>query len=129
MGRVISVVHVRGRQAAFASLGFLLLALISVDRASADVAGYRAPAFCSPSKPVRDFGFSALPPVQEVPESAESLGHNAVSISGSWSRIMSEPSSFGYSFSEQTYTDEGVRLDWKVTAQLWAVNRQGTALQ
>jgi hypothetical protein len=80
-------------------------------------------------KPVRDFGFSTLPPVREIPESAANLGHRAVSIYGGWSPVMSKPTAFGYSFSEGTYTDEGVRLDWTVSAQLWAVSERGAELQ
>jgi len=85
-------------------------------------------AFCEPKKPVRDFGLSELPPVREVPESAKGLGHGAVTMSGRvrpW--VTSDPEPFGYEFWE--YPDAGVRLDWTVTAQLWTIDRQGTALR
>lgn len=86
------------------------------------------PAFCAPKKPVRDFGLSRLPAVREVPESVKSLGYGAVSIYGGWSRVMPEPSSFGYGFSESNY-DGAVRLDWTVTASLWTVDWKGRRLR
>lgn len=97
--------------------------------ASADLATDGNPAFCTPEKPVRDFGFSKLPSVREAPESAKSLGYGAVDVYGGWSRVMAEPGPFGYGFSEHSYSGSGVLLDWTVTAQLWAVDRHGAALR
>jgi hypothetical protein len=84
------------------------------------------PEFCGEGGPVRDFGLSRMPTVREVPGSGEELGHPAVSIygGGMFGRVMPRPQTFGYGFSESNYTGT-VRLDWTVTAQLWAANRTG----
>jgi hypothetical protein len=42
---------------------------------------------------------------------------------------MPEPSSFGYGFSEHSFTSEGVSLAWTVTAQLWTIDRWGGELR
>lgn len=87
------------------------------------------PAFCTPKGPVRDFGFSKLPPVHEVPESGEPLGHPAVDIYGGsrFTQVMPRPQEFGYGFSEHNYGGT-VLVDWTVTAQLWAVTSDGERL-
>ena len=84
------------------------------------------PSFCAPKKPVEDFGLLELPPVREVPETGKGLGHPVVTIYGGWERVMSSPGGFGYGFSEHNYGGT-VLLDWTVTAELWAVDRQGNA--
>lgn len=86
------------------------------------------PAFCAPKKPVQDFGLLDLPPVREVPESGDELGHGAVDIYGGWERVMPEPHDFGYGFSEHNYGGT-VRLDWDVTAALWTIDKRGTPFQ
>lgn len=85
------------------------------------------PGFCAPNEPVEDFGLLELPPIREVPEEAgKALGRGAVDIYGGWDRIMAGPSGFGYAFSENNYTGT-VRLDWTITAELWTVDKKGTA--
>jgi hypothetical protein len=85
------------------------------------------PAFCAPKKPVEDFGLLNLPAIREVPEEAgKVLGRGAVDIYGGWDRILPEPRGFGYGFSEHNYSGT-VRLDWKITAELWTVDKRGTA--
>lgn len=85
------------------------------------------PAFCTPKKPVEDFGLLNLPAIREVPEEAgKVLGRGAVDIYGGWDRILPEPRGFGYGFSEHNYSGT-VRLDWTITAELWAVDKRGTA--
>jgi hypothetical protein len=106
-----------------------VLLMVSVGSASADLFTYGNPAFCSPKEPVWDFGLSKLPAVPEAPESFKALGHGAVTVHGGWSRVMPRPVPFGYGFSEHAYSGGGVRLDWTVTAQLWTIDRHGTALQ
>lgn len=106
----------------------LLVAVSAGSARAEDPFTFGSPAFCAPKKPVRDFGLSELPAVREVPESARSLGYGAVSMYGGWSRVMPEPSSFGYGFSEDNY-DGVVRLDWTVTARLWTANKKGTVLR
>lgn len=86
------------------------------------------PAFCAPKEPIQDFGLSKLPPVPEVPESGNELGHGAVDIYGGWDPVMPEPHGFGYGFSEHNYGGT-VRLDWDVTAELWAVDANGVRLR
>lgn len=86
------------------------------------------PAFCAPKEPIEDFGLSDMPPVREVPESGEELGHGAVDIYGGWSRVMPKPYGFGYGFSEHNYSGT-VRLNWTVSAELWTVDKDGTALE
>lgn len=86
------------------------------------------PAFCAPKEPIQDFGLSSLPPVREVPESGDELGHGAVDIYGAWDRVMPEPHGFGYGFSEHNYGG-AVRLDWDVTAALWTIDKHGTPFQ
>lgn len=86
------------------------------------------PSFCAPKKPVEDFGLLELPPVREVPETGEGLGHPAVDIYGGWGRVMPRPGGFGYGFSEHNYGGT-VLLDWTVTAELWAVDSQGNTHQ
>jgi hypothetical protein len=114
--------------ACFLAMGLLMMAYTGT--ASAGLFAHGGPGvFCPPKEPLRDFGLSELPPVGEVPESAKQLGHGAVSIYGGWRRVMPESESFGYGFSEHSYTDAGVRLDWTVTAQLWTIDRYGTAFR
>lgn len=112
----------------FLVMGLLMMAYAGT--ASAGLFAHSGPGiFCPPQEPIRDFGFSELPPVREVPESAKQLGYGAVSISTAWRRVMPEPESFGFGFSEHSYTDRGVRLDWTVTAQLWTIDRHGTTFR
>ena len=86
------------------------------------------PGFCAPTL-VRDFGLSSLPRAHEVPESGKPFGHGAVDIyGGGWTRVMPQPVSFGYGFSEHSYGGT-VRLNWTVTAQLWAVDKTGATFQ
>lgn len=105
-----------------------LLLVASAGSASTNRFTYGNPAFCAPKKPVRDFGFSRLPAVREVPESAKELGYGAVGIYGGWSRVMSKSVPFGYVFSESDYSGD-VHLDWTVTAQLWVVDMHGAPLR
>lgn len=77
---------------------------------------------------LRDFGLSKLPQVREAPETAEDLGRPAVSIHGAFTPVMSKPGSFGYGFNEDNYS-RPVKLDWTVTAQLWAVGPRGGAFR
>lgn len=86
------------------------------------------PAFCAPKEPIQDFGLSKLPPVREVPESGDKLGHGAVDIYGGWDQVMPGPQGFGYGFSEHNYRGT-VRLDWDVTAALWTIDTLGTPLR
>lgn len=86
------------------------------------------PSFCAPKGPVRDFGLSKMPPVQEAPESLKGLGYGAVTMYGGWDRVMPAPYPFGYGFSEHDYSGSP-RLDWNVTAQLWTVDRRGANLE
>ena len=124
-------IELTGRKTRFARLATLVgaLVLMATVIASATPFAYGKSTFCAPGKPVRDFGFSKLPPVREVPESAKGLGYGAVTMNGGWSRVMSEPVPFGYGFSEHTYTEEGALLNWTVTAQLWIVNNRGKAIR
>lgn len=97
-------------------------------KVSSEIFNSGNPDFCEPEQPVRDFGLSELPPVREVPESAKELGHGAVTFSDRFRlRVTSEPDPFGYEFIE--YPEADVHLDWTVTAQLWAIDRQGIALR
>lgn len=110
-------------------LAVVLLMTISVGSARAgDLFTFGDAAFCAAKTPVRDFGLSRLPALRKVPESAKPLGYGAVSIYGGWSRVMPQPFSFGYGFSEDNYRGV-VPLDWTVTAQLWTANRNGTTLR
>lgn len=84
------------------------------------------PTFCAPKRPVEDFGLLGLPEIREVPEEAgKVLGRGAVDIYGGWGRVLPEPRSFGYGFSEHNYSGT-VRLDWTITAELWTVDKLGT---
>ena len=108
-----------------ASLLTLFLLLLP---ACADAAGNRS--FCAPEKPAVDFGLSSLPAVHELSEKdvGRELGHPAVSLyGGGWSKVMSKPGSFGYGFFEENYGGP-VPVDWTVTAQFWAVDADGDAL-
>lgn len=87
------------------------------------------PAFCAPKKPVEDFGLLELPPIREVPEEAgKALGRGVVDIYGGWDRVMPKRTGFGYRFTEHNYSGT-VRLDWTVTAELWTIDKHGTAFQ
>lgn len=105
-----------------------VLMVVSAGSTSAARFTYGNPAFCAPEIPVRDFGFSRLPSVREVSESAKGLGYGAVTMGGGWPRVMPEPVSFGYGFSEHDYSGKAL-LNWTVTAQLWTINNQGTAVK
>jgi hypothetical protein len=94
----------------------------------ADPAADGNPAFCAPKDPIQDFGLLGLPPVREVPEFGKVLGRGAVNIYGGWDRVMPEPRGFGYGFSESNYSGT-VELNWNVTAELWAVDRDGNEFQ
>lgn len=102
--------------------------MASAGSASAALFTYGNPGFCAPKKPVQDFGLSSLPAVREVPASAKSFGHGAVTMHGGQQRIMPEPVPFSYGFSEQNPSGS-VSLNWTITAQLWTVDRQGAALR
>jgi hypothetical protein len=118
---VISVVAV------FAALT-LALSENAVAAYPADPLADGNPAFCAPKEPIQDFGLSNLPPVQEVPESGDELGHGAVDIYGGWDHVMPKPHGFGYGFSEHHYGGTA-RLDWYVTASLWTIDKRGTPFQ
>lgn len=119
-------------------IGAVVALLVVLCPASAGATGATAsdafdfgnPSFCAPQPPVVDFGLSSLPAVHELSERevGKELGHPAVSIYGGWSRVMSKPEKFGYGFSEDDYRGP-VRVDWTVTAQLWAVGREGRAVE
>ncbi len=88
------------------------------------------PAFCVPKKPARDFGFSQLPPVREVPVDGQlPFARPNVNIYGAGSsHVLTGRGSFGYGFSEENY--EGtVRLDWTVTMQMWLLGRGAKPLR
>jgi hypothetical protein len=91
---------------------------------------YGSPAFCDTSESASDFGLSALPPVHELLEESagRELGHPDVNIYGGRPRVMSKPEEFGYGFSEDDYAGP-VPVDWTVTAQLWAVDSDGSAIE
>lgn len=110
------------------SLATLLVLASAAHASPSDPFTFGDPAFCAPKKPVRDFGLSGLPKAHEVPESGKQLGHGAISIYGGWKRVMPQPVSFGYGFSEDNYGGT-LRLNWTVTAQLWAVDKNGTTFQ
>lgn len=128
----LSARWVRWEWVAWGGLGLLvtavLLTMVPTGSAMANPSTHGDPAFCAPKKPVRDFGFSKLPAVREVPESAESLGYGAVSIYGGWLRVRPEPVPFGYGFSEDNYRGV-VPLNWTVTSQLWTTDRHGTPIR
>ena len=42
---------------------------------------------------------------------------------------MPAPAPFGYGFSEHTYSEDGVLLNWAVTARLWTIDSRGDTLQ
>lgn len=115
------------------AVGFAGIALSSADAATA---AYPAnpladgnPAFCAPKRPIEDFGLLDLPPIQEVPEEAgKALGRGAVDIYGGWGRVMPKPTGFGYGFSEHNYSGT-VLLGWTITAELWTVDKNGSAFQ
>lgn len=84
------------------------------------------PAFCEPKEPVRDFGFSRLPPVRTVPVDGQlPFARPNVNIYGSSPRVvLDRRGSIGYGFSEENFSGT-VRLDWTVTAQMWLLGRRG----
>ncbi|HEU5252758.1 MAG TPA: immunoglobulin-like domain-containing protein [Solirubrobacterales bacterium] len=108
---------------------FVLAVDVAIAAYPADPLADGNPRFCAPKEPVEDFGLRALPRVREVPEEAgKQLGRGAVDIYGGWDRVMSEPRSFGYGFSEHNYSGT-VQLDWTIRAELWTVDRNGTAFE
>lgn len=109
-----------------------LLLAVSLPAAAriVDPFSFGKPAFCSPKKPLRDFGISRLPSVPELPPDGQlPFARPNVNVYGAtFGRILTERGSFGLGFSEENY--EGtVRLDWTVTAQMWTVDRRGTPLR
>jgi hypothetical protein len=84
------------------------------------------PAFCAPTKLVRDFGLSRLPPVREVPEKGNlPFGPKTVSLVG-WSagRIIPVGNAFGYELWSENYVGR-TPLHWTVRARMAEVDRKG----
>jgi hypothetical protein len=108
----------------------LALAVGLPGAATSAAAGSSAnPSFCSPTKPLRDFGLSKLPPLREFPlDKQPSFVPPNVNVYDSGEQIVTGPTSFGYGFSEDNL--EGtVKLGWTVTAQLWRITRGGRPLR
>jgi hypothetical protein len=107
----------------------ILLALCALVSATGAASASAYPEFCSPTQPARDFGLSRLPPVREVPRSGQlPFARPNVNVYGSESHVVTEPSGFGYGFSEENF--EGtVRLEWTVTAQMWLLGRRGAPVR
>lgn len=107
----------------------LALSLPGPSPAAVAAASSANSAFCAPTKPLRDFGLSKLPPLQELPlEEQPAFVPRNVNVYDSGEQIVTGATSFGYGFSEENY--EGtVRLDWTVTAQLWRISRGGRPLR
>jgi hypothetical protein len=85
------------------------------------------PAFCEPREPARDFGFSRLPAIREVPLDGQlPFARPNVNIYGGagFGTVFTKRSSFGYGFSEENYSGT-VRLGWTVTAQVWQLGQHG----
>jgi hypothetical protein len=89
------------------------------------------PGFCGPHRQVRDFGFSSLPPVNELDssKSGEELGHPHVQVEGGIPglhevRSVNRPGKFGYRFVELGSTNP-VFVNWTVTETMWAVDSHG----
>lgn len=83
-------------------------------------------AFCSPGKPVRDFGLSRLPTVREAPEKGDlPFGPNTVSlVSLSGGRILPIGSDFGYElWSENQFGRTPIH--WTARARIIGIDRKG----
>jgi len=109
----------------------MLLALIPALLAAGAATAQAEPRFCAPKRPARDFGFSRLPPVREVPVDGQlPFARPNVSVyeGGPLGRVATERGSFGYGFSEENFGGT-VRLDWTVTMQMWLLGRSGKPLQ
>jgi hypothetical protein len=114
-----------GKMVAVLALSVLVLA---TPRA---VAAKSEPRFCAPKRPARDFGFSRLPPVNEVPVDGQlPFARPNVEIygGGMFGHVLQERGSVGYGFSEGNYGGT-VRLDWTVTMQMWLLGRGGKPLR
>jgi hypothetical protein len=117
-----------------ASLGLaVVLALFALgEPAGAGAVGrstWESSAFCAPKKPIRDFGLSALPEVDEIPDSISGrlpFAPRSVSVygGGQFNHVLTSAQSVGYGFSERNF-DGTVRLNWTLNAQMWALGRGG----
>jgi hypothetical protein len=83
------------------------------------------PAFCAPTKPVRDFGLSRLPPVREMPESGDlPFGPKTVHLGSFGGRVLPIGQSFGFELHSENYAGR-TPLRWTLRAQMFVVGRDG----
>jgi hypothetical protein len=103
---------------------FLLLTGITAAFAG-EGRGSSDPSFCRGLAKVRDFGFSRLPAIDELPESVgEEIGHPHVIAGGGAEEVMTRPGKVGYWFGE-TSSVNPVLVHWTVVETLWAVDEHG----
>lgn len=127
------VVDIAGRKGLGAMAVVLAMALSAPDPSAAseyvrpaDSFTFGNPAFCAPTKPVRDFGLSRLPPVREVPEDGNlPFGPKTVRlISSSAGRILPIGTEFGYELWSENHLGR-TPLHWTVRARMVDVDHKG----
>lgn len=98
--------------------------------ASIDPISFEESPFCASNEIIRDFGIDRLGTVHEVPDDGDlPFAPPSVSVyAPTIGRILTERGSYGLGFFEENYRGT-VRLDWTVTAQMWALDRRGEPLR